>query len=174
MAAWPAGRHDPVDAIIGQWGRERPEMDVSALAVFGRLHRGFLRYQALLAEVFERHEINMAAFDVLATLLRSGEPYRKTAGELADISLVSTGGITQRLDRLEKSGLVARERDPEDRRVIYARLTAKGIEVTSSVAEEHFANELRMLDGLTEAERRQLARLLQKLERSLQAAEDGA
>lgn len=164
------GRPDAVDAIIEQWRAERPEMDVSALAVFGRLHRGFLRYQGHLADLFDRHGITMSAFDVLATLLRSGPPYRVTAGELAGISLVSTGGITQRLDRLENAGLVTRERDPDDRRVVYACLTEKGLEVTRAVADDHFANELRMLAGLTGAERQQLARLLGKLERSLDAA----
>lgn len=172
MAPLP-GRPDPVEAILAQWGRERPDVDVSALAVFGRLHRGFLRYQTLLGEVFEAHGITMAAFDVLATLLRSGPPYRRTAGELANVSLVSTGGITQRLDRLEAMGLVTRERDPQDRRVVYACLTDKGVAVTNTVVEDHFANELRMLSGLTEAERRQLAKLLAKLERSLEAADGG-
>lgn len=173
MAGKP-GERDQVDAIIEQWGRERPGMDVSALAVFGRLHRGYLLYQTLLAEVFERHGIGMAAFDVLATLLRSGPPYRRTAGELAEISLVSTGGITQRLDRLEAAGLVVRERDPEDRRVVYACLTDKGRELTIAVTEDHFANELRMLSGLSEPEHRQLAKLLRKLERSLREAERGS
>ncbi|MFC9977289.1 MarR family winged helix-turn-helix transcriptional regulator [Spirillospora sp. NPDC127200] len=171
MARRPIDRSDTVDLIIEQWRRERPDVDVSGLAVFGRLHRGFLRYTALLAEVFERHGINMAAFDVLATLLRSGPPYRRTAGELAEISLVSTGGVTLRLDRLEKAGLITRERDPQDRRVVHARLTDEGLELTNAVVAEHFANEQRMLAGLSEAERRQLARLLGKLERSLEQAE---
>jgi len=171
MARRPIDRSDTVDLISEQWRRERPDVDVSGLAVFGRLHRGFLRYTALLAEVFERHGINMAAFDVLATLLRSGPPYRRTAGELAEISLVSTGGVTLRLDRLEKAGLITRERDPQDRRVVHARLTDEGLELTNAVVAEHFANEQRMLAGLTETERRQLARLLGKLERSLEQAE---
>jgi DNA-binding MarR family transcriptional regulator len=157
--------------IIDQWHRERPDVDVSALAVFGRLHRGYQRYTMLLTEVFERHGITMAAFDVLATLRRTGPPYRRTAGELAGISLVSTGGVTLRLDRLEKAGLITRERDAEDRRVVHAQLTALGMEVTDRVVEDHFANERRMLSGLTETERKQLARLLGKLERSLEAAE---
>ncbi|MFB4319500.1 MarR family winged helix-turn-helix transcriptional regulator [Actinomadura sp. 21ATH] len=171
MARKAADRADTVDLIIEQWQRERPDVDVSGLAVFGRMHRGFLRYSMLLGEVFDRHGINMAAFDVLATLLRSGPPYRKTAGELAGISLVSTGGVTLRLDRLEKAGLVVRERDPDDRRVVYARLTERGLELTNAVVSDHFANERRMLAGLSETEQRQLARLLSRLERSLETAE---
>ncbi len=174
MSRKATGRPDAVDMILEQWQRERPDMDVSPLAVFGRLHRSYLRYTALLNEVFERHDLNMAAFDVLATLRRSGPPYRRTAGELAAISLVSTGGVTLRLDRLEKAGLIIRERDPEDRRVVYARLTDHGMNVTDRVVEEHFANERRMRAGLSETERRQLARLLAKLEHSLEVVETAA
>lgn len=162
---------DPVDVIISQWEREIPGMDVSALAVFGRLHRGYVRYAALLSDVFEKHGINMASFDVLAALRRSGPPYRRTAGELAGIGLITTGGLTLRLDRLEQAGLITRERDTADRRVVYAQLTDAGLTLTGQVAQEHFANELRMLSGLSKSERAQLAGLLAKLENSLIDAE---
>lgn len=161
---------DPVDVIISQWEREIPGMDVSALAVFGRLHRSYLRYASQLAGVFDSHGINMASFDVLAALRRSGPPYRRTAGELAGIGLVTTGGLTLRLDRLEEAGLITRERDTADRRVVHAQLTQAGLELTDQVAQEHFANELDMLAGLSKPERAQLADLLAKLERSLLAA----
>lgn len=141
------------------------------MEVLGRLHRSFLRYQGLLSELFECFDLNMASFDVLAALRRSGPPYRQTAGQLADIALVTTGGITLRLDRLEKSGLVTRERDAQDRRVVYACLTERGAEVADVVAVAHFANEERMLSELSAPERRTLARLLSKLERSLETAE---
>ncbi|GAA4089163.1 MULTISPECIES: MarR family winged helix-turn-helix transcriptional regulator [Actinomadura] len=173
MARRSVDRPDTVDLIIEQWRRERPDVDVSGLAVFGRLHRGFLRYHALIDEVFDRYGLNMAAFDVLTALRRSGPPYRKTAGELAAISLLSTGGITLRLDRLEKAGLVVRERDPDDRRVVHARLTDEGLAVIDRAVADHFANERRMLAGLSETEQRQLARLLSRLERSLEVAELG-
>jgi DNA-binding MarR family transcriptional regulator len=164
-------KRDPVDVIISQWEREMPDMDVSALAVFGRLHRCYARYADLLGEIFDKHGINMASFDVLAALRRSGPPYRRTAGELAGIGLITTGGLTLRLDRLEQAGLVIRERDSDDRRVVYAQMTEAGIELTNRVAREHFANELHMLSGLSKSERAQLADLLAKLERSLLHAE---
>lgn len=172
MAARTTPALDPVDVIISQWEHEIPDMDVSALAVFGRLHRGYARYAAQLSEVFEKHGINMASFDVLAALRRSGPSYRRTAGELAGIGLITTGGLTLRLDRLEQAGLITRERDTEDRRVVYAQLTEAGLELTNQVARDHFANELDMLSGLSKAERAQLAGLLSKLERSLIAAEN--
>jgi len=164
-------KRDQVDVIISQWEREITGMDVSALAVFGRLHRCYARYAALLGEIFDKHGINMASFDVLAALRRSGPPYRRTAGELASIGLITTGGLTLRLDRLEQAGLIIRERDTDDRRVVYAQLTEAGLELTNRVAREHFANELHMLSGLSKSERAQLSDLLAKLERSLLNAE---
>lgn len=164
---------DQLERMIAQWERELPGLDVSPLAVFGRLHRGYLRYAALLAEVFDKYGINMASFDVLAALRRSGPPYRRTAGDLASTGLITSGGLTLRLDRLENAGLIVRERDAADRRVVYAQLTAEGLELTDRAAKEHFANEERMLSGLTAADRRQLAALLAKLERSLLEAGKG-
>jgi len=161
---------DPVDVIASQWRRERPDIDVSALAVFGRLHRTYLRYAALIGEVFDSHEINMASFDVLAALRRSGPPFRRTAGDLASTGLVTTGGLTLRLDRLEAAGLITRERDTADRRVVYAQLTEAGLALIDQVAVEHFDNEMRMLAGLSDTERRQLAALLGRLDHALQRA----
>jgi DNA-binding MarR family transcriptional regulator len=170
MTTRSPGRPDAVDLILEQWKRELPSVDATPMEVFGRLHRSFIRYQSLIADLFDRYGLNMAAFDVLAALRRAGPPYQRTAGELAETSLVTTGGITQRLDRLEKAGLVTRERDAHDRRVVYARLTGKGLEVINTVAAAHFANENQMLAGLTGAERRQLGRLLRKLEHSFELA----
>lgn len=162
---------DAVDLIIEQWRHTRPDVDASAMGVFGRLHRGFYRYQDQIAAVFERHGINMAAFDVLSALRRNGEPYQLPAGKLAEQTLVTTGGITLRVDRLESSGLVRRDRDPNDGRVVYVTLTDEGMEVIDAVVEDHFHNEQRMLIGLTTSEQQQLAELLSKLERSLEFAE---
>ncbi|MFD8689734.1 MarR family winged helix-turn-helix transcriptional regulator [Streptomyces sp. NPDC059651] len=171
MTRRASGRPDAVDLILEQWKRELPALDASPMEVLGRLHRSFLRYQGLLSDLFECFDLNMAAFDVLAALRRSGPPYRQTAGQLADIALVTTGGITLRLDRLEKAGLVTRERDEADRRIVYARLTERGTEIADVVAVAHFANEERMLAELSGAERHRLGLLLGKLERSLETAE---
>lgn len=158
-----------VDLILDQWARQLPDLDASPLAVLGRLHRNYLRYQAQLGELFEEYGINMAAFDVLAALRRSGPPFQQTIGDLAGVTMVTSGGITQRVDRLEAMGLVERVRDATDRRVVYVTLTDKGIETVDRAAYAHFSNEKRMLSGLTETEQRQLARLLKQLERSLES-----
>lgn len=91
MTQRPVPDRDAVDDIVDQWAHQWPELDVSPLKVLGRLHRSYLRYQASLAVVFEEHGINMASFDVLAALRRSGPPYRMTSGQLAESALVTTG-----------------------------------------------------------------------------------
>src|ERR1700761_7118541 len=96
MTCEAADSQDAVDVIIAQWQRELPGLDVSALAVFGRLHRSYLLYAARLTEIFSRYGINPASFDVRAALRRSGPPYRATAGRLARTGLITTGGVTQR------------------------------------------------------------------------------
>ncbi|BDH56753.1 MarR family transcriptional regulator [Tsukamurella sp. PLM1] len=161
---------DTVDFAIAQWGRNWPGLDVSPLGVLGRLHRTYLLYSQQLNDVFEKHGINLASFDVLATLRRSGPPYQMASRELALASLVSTGGVTLRVDRLEAAGLVERERDRDDRRVVYVRLTDAGLEKIHTVAREHFANEARLLEGLSAEERSSLGELLSTLERSIVSA----
>jgi DNA-binding MarR family transcriptional regulator len=162
---------DAVDAIVEQWRQERPDLDPSPIALFGRVHRVYLRYQTVLTKTFERYDLNSASFDVLAALRRSGAPYRKTGTQLAAGSLLSSAGVTFRLDRLEAAGLIERVRDSEDRRVVHSALTDKGLEVINRTIEAHLEAEAALLHGLSEREREQLARLLGKLERSIMESE---
>jgi DNA-binding MarR family transcriptional regulator len=171
MAKRTRPRLDAVDLMLAEWRREAPGIDAAPLAVFGRLHRAFDGYQTQLNRVFGRYDINISAFGILAALRRVGEPYRRTAGDLADANLLTTGGITQRVDKLEAAGLVYRDRDPDDRRIVYIGLTGQGLALTDKVAGVHFANEDRMLAGLTKTERAQLAQLLSRLEHSIALAE---
>jgi DNA-binding MarR family transcriptional regulator len=158
---------DVVDAIIAQWNREAPELPVDNIAILGRLHRCNSRYQALLTEEVNAHGLGAAGFDVLAALRRSGPDFRRTSGQLATVGLISTGGLTQRIDRLEHDGFVERQRDPDDRRVVYVQLTERGRELVDSILTSHFEEQERMVGFLSAAERRQLARLLAVLEASL-------
>lgn len=174
MARRGTPQPDAVDLMLEQWRRERPDVDTSPLGVFGRLHRSFNRYQNQLTKLFDSYDLSMAGFGLLAALRRLGAPYRCTAGQLADTILLSTGGITQRVDKLETAGLVRRDRDPVDRRVVYVELTDKGLALIDEVAAAHFANEARMLSGLTQSEQAQLAKLLSRLEHSLDLAEMSA
>ncbi|RRO20023.1 MarR family transcriptional regulator [Saccharopolyspora rhizosphaerae] len=156
--------------MLEEWRREVPDVDASGMAVFGRLHRAYHRYQDQLNRIFQSFDLTMASFSILASLRRAGPPYRRTAGELADAALVTTGGITQRVDKLEAAGLVRRDRDPHDRRTVHVQLTEEGLSFTDEVTAAHFANERDMLTGLTETERDRLADLLSRLESSLDHA----
>jgi DNA-binding MarR family transcriptional regulator len=159
---------DAVDEIVGQWAKVRPELDVSAVEVFGRLHRSFLLYRFAMGSRFAELGTTEPGFDVLAALRRSGPDHRLSAGELARQTLVTTGGLTLRVKRLEEEGYVRRERDPGDNRMVHVELTDAGLELVDRAADAHFANLSRMLEKLTAAERKDLARLLGRLDESLQ------
>lgn len=161
---------DAVDHILAEWRSESPGLDVSASAVFGRLHRCSVLYRASVSRIVEEHGINLAAFDVLTGLRRAGAPYRRTIGEIAESALVSPSGVTQRADRLEQAGLIVRERIDQDRRIVHLRLTESGLDLVDRVANAHFPRENELLGEMEPGERAALARLLGTLEKSLSAA----
>lgn len=156
-------RTDAVDRITEQWRRERPDLDPSPMGIVGRITRISVLAQRELERVFSRHGVTGADFDVLATLRRAGAPYRLTPGALSRSTMVTSGGMTKRLDRLEAGGLIRREPDPDDRRGKLIALTAAGRALVDEVVEAHLANEERLLGGLSAAERRELASLLRTL-----------
>lgn len=155
--------NDYVDELISQWGIEKPDLDASALHIFGRLHRLYLMYHNAISETFGEYGINPAGFDVLSTLKRSGGDHTLTPSQLAEFSLVTSGGISLRLNRLEDAGLVERIREKSDRRSVHVRLTPAGHDLISRVAEIHFAREKEMLAGLSPTEVEMLSELLRKL-----------
>jgi len=157
---------DGVDVIVSHWAVARPELDVSGLKVFGRLHRSFLVYKNRIAETFEKHDITDSGFDVLACLRRAVPDHRLTAGELAEQTLVTTGGLSLRVKRLEESGLVTRSKDAADARVVYVELTQAGTALVDSVADEHFRKLNTMLGDMSEDDIATLATLLGRLEQS--------
>lgn len=162
------GYRDEVDEIIDQWGLQRPDVNAGPIGIFGRIARLTIAQREVLRAVHERHGLTLASFDVLANLRRSGAPHRKTAGELAESSLLTSGGITFRLDKMEADGLIRRTRSQEDRRVVYAELTELGLAKIDEVFADHIAAEQRMLDLLDEDEQAQLAALLRKLGASIE------
>lgn len=157
---------DPVDHIISSWGEVSPDLDVSPMQVFGRLHRAYLLYRQEITALFDEMGTSTSGFEVLAALRRQPE-FRAAAGDLAHSTLVTTGGLTLRVRRLEAEGLVTRTRDTRDNRVVYVELTAKGKDLVDRVAEHHFANLGRLLGHLSERERATLAGGLNKLEQSM-------
>jgi len=149
-----------VTRIQAEWARERPDVDVSPQGVIGRLHRlaGHLTEQ--LCVVYRRFGLGEGEFDVLAALRRAGHPFERAPGELAQFTMVTTGAMTKRLDRLERDGLVTRRRSTADGRARVVALTKAGRELIDQAFAEHMANERRLLGELTPDEAAQLETLL--------------
>jgi DNA-binding MarR family transcriptional regulator len=156
-------KRDAVDEITAQWRRERPDLDPAPMGVIGRISRIAALAQRELDRVFAEYGLAGGDFDVLATLRRAGAPYRLTPGELSRSTMVTTGGMTKRLDRLEARGLIRREDDPGDRRGKLIALTDEGRSRIDRAVEGHLRNEERLLAGLPASKRNQLAGLLREL-----------
>jgi len=172
MANGITDQDDVVEEAAAQWRRERPDLDPGPVAIFGRIARIFSLQRAAQSEIHGRYGVSHASFDMLANLRRSGAPHRKTASSLAKSSMLSSGGITFRIDALERSGLIQRIRDIEDRRVVFAELTPKGLELIDDVIAHHFGRLDALLGCLSAEEREQLASLLRRLEVSMRKAMD--
>ena len=160
---------DGVDLILEQWQRERPDLDSSAIGVVGRISRLARELEQRLEPVYREHGLEPGWHDVLATLRRTGPPYRLRPSEFSSALMLTSSGTTKRLDRLEQAGLITRAPDPDDRRGTLIALTDKGRERIDAVTEAHLANEHRLLAALTAAERDELAALLRKLQLGLPA-----
>jgi DNA-binding MarR family transcriptional regulator len=158
---------DAVDALTAQWRRERPDVDVWPMEVVGRVSRLSRLLERELRDLFAAHGLESFEFDVLATLRRSGSPYELTAGALLKAAMVTSGAITNRIDKLETKGLVQRVRDSGDRRTVRIRLTERGLELIDDLLAKHVANEARLLSGLGPADRDHLIVLLRGLLESL-------
>ncbi|MFH8370592.1 MarR family winged helix-turn-helix transcriptional regulator [Streptomyces sp. NPDC018031] len=154
---------DAVAAVLEQWRRERPDVDFWPIGVVGRIMRISRMWDKEIKDFLAGHDLEPGEFDVLATLRRSGSPYELTAGAFLKTSLVTTGAITLRVDRMRDKGLVTRDRDENDRRSVKIRLTDRGLEVIDRVLPLHVANEARLLQALDPDERRHLAATLTTL-----------
>lgn len=163
----PGQPPDHVDRVLAQWADQRPDLDVSPMAVFGRLSRASRLASAEMARTFARHGLDGPSFDMLATLRRGGPPYRLTPAELMRASMVTSGAISQRLDRLEGRGLVTREKGTADARNVLVGLTDLGRELVDAALPDHVATEERLLAPLTAAQRAALEDGLRALLRSL-------
>ena len=147
-----------------QWQRELPQLDTRAMQVVGQLGTvAQLMARDWLNPLFAEHGLQPGEFDVLATLRRSGTPYALTPTALYEAAMLSSGGMTNRIDRLETAGLIERQKHPTDRRGVLVELTSQGKELIDKLVLLHVANEQRMLAPLTAREQTQLGQLLAKL-----------
>ena len=154
---------DQVDEIVAQWNRERPDVDVAGMAIIGRLARIEKVIRPRLNEVFAQHDLESWEFDVLATLLRNGPPYQLTPGQLLDSMMITSGAMTNRIDRLEQRGLVTRAKSPTDGRQVLVSLTPKGMRRVDAALVDHAENEREILSGLEPQQFQQLVDLLRIL-----------
>jgi DNA-binding MarR family transcriptional regulator len=165
---------DAVDRIIAQWAVERPELETDGKHVTGRVIRLASIFQQHFSEsyreAFEPHGLNETDFGVLSPLRRAGEPYELTPTELARHRMITSGGMTAAIDRLERKGLIERRPNPADRRGSLVRLTGEGKAVIDRAMELHAETELRLIAPLDEEDRRQLTRILRQLLRATDRA----
>ena len=161
-------QNDAVDAIAEQWRRERPDLDLEAMVIIGRLGRMHVLAERAIEAVFGAHGLQRGEFDVLAALRRSGDPFELTPSVLADTLMLSRAGMTGRLDRLESAGLVRRIADAADRRAVRVALTPDGRRRVDEVVAAHTENETQLLAALSDHDRGELDRIARILLRSLE------
>nr|WP_279433057.1 MarR family transcriptional regulator [Actinomadura bangladeshensis] len=158
---------DAVDLVLEQWARARPDLDASPMRVLGRLSRLTRIAERELKNLFSEFGLERGEFDVLATLRRAGAPGGMTAGALARSSMVTSGAVTNRLDRLVAKGYVTRELDPGNRRTVIVALTPAGRDLIDRAVAAHLDNERRILAALDEQQQDDLAATLRTLLLSL-------
>ena len=159
----PKAEEDAVDVIVDQWRRERPDLDPTAKEITGRIVRLASLFQQAYSGTFEPLGLNDGDYGVLAPLRRAGAANQLTPTELAKHRMMTSGGMTAALDRLERKGLVTRVPNPDDRRGSLVRLTDAGRDVIDEAMTQHVLTEQRLVSSLDEQEQEQLRLLLRKL-----------
>lgn len=163
---------DSLDRIVEQWRTERPDLNPAPMATLGRVARLYAISSRRLDAVFARHGLQSGDFDVLASLRRAGEPHRLAPTELARQLMLSKAGMTARVDRLEREGLISRHSGESDGRRRSVQLTGDGLALVDEVVVDHLAAENELLAGLSGSQRTQLDGLLRTLLGSLEAGEN--
>jgi DNA-binding MarR family transcriptional regulator len=154
---------DEVDELVAQWEAERPDLDVEPLRVMSRLSRLARHLDRARTAAFTAHGLQSWGFDVLSALRRQGPPYQLTPGALLRATLVTSGTMTNRIDRLAEAGLVSRHPDPQDKRGVLVSLTDRGRAVVDAALQDLLRNERELLTALDDGQRHELAALLRIL-----------
>lgn len=154
---------DEVDRLVAAWRKERPELDTEPLHVLSRVSRLARHLDRARRAVFAAHDMESWEFDVLTALRRAGPPYELSPGRLLRATLVTSGTMTNRIDRLESAGLVRRSPDPQDKRGVLVRLTDAGRTHVDAAFDDLVDRERDLLASLTDDDRRTLAGLLRSL-----------
>ncbi len=161
-------QEDPVDKILEQWGRERPDLDVTPMGIIGRISRVEQLIDEQMKAVCSKFNLERWGFDVLASLRRAGKPYQLTPTQLYNSLMLTSGAMTNRVDRLEAAGLVERLHDPADRRGVLVSLTKDGLKLIDRAVTTHMEVEETMLSSFSFSDRKKFAELLRTLSQDLE------
>jgi DNA-binding MarR family transcriptional regulator len=154
---------DEVDRLIEAWRRERPDLDVAPMEVLSRVTRLARHLDRARSQAFDTHGLESWEFDVLAALRRAGKPYQLSPGRLLKETLVTSGTMTNRVDRLTARGLVERLPDPADRRGVLVQLTDAGRDSVDAAMADLLAHERTLLGSISERDQQKIARVLREL-----------
>jgi DNA-binding MarR family transcriptional regulator len=163
MATGMPSGSDEVDEIVARWQDERPDLDVAPLQVLSRVSRLAKHLDRARRAAFAAHGLETWEFDVLSALRRQGKPYQLSPGALLRATLVTSGTMTNRIDRLETAGLVSRRPDSRDKRGVLVELTPAGLRTVDAAFSDLLVRERELLTGLSAAQQQQLAGLLRIL-----------
>lgn len=153
---------DAIDKVIAQWANEKPTMNTGPMAIMGRLLRIAKHLECDISALHKQHDLKMGEFDVLSTLRRSGAPHKLTPSELMNSMMLTSGAMTNRLDKLESKGLIIREHSKEDRRSVMISLTENGFVLIDVLIEEHAALQENLFSALDEKQQQQISLLLKQ------------
>lgn len=151
---------DAIDRVLAQWQSERPQLDTLPMGIMGRMMRLIKHLETAVGELHKQHGLKMGEFDVLATLLRAGAPHQLTPSELLASMMLTSGAMTNRLDKLEQKGLVTRVHSTADRRSIEVKLSDQGLDLINTLLEEHVNIQHQLMATLTTEQQQALTALL--------------
>ena len=150
---------EDIDRVVAQWGKQKPHLDTEPMAVLGRFLRLQKHIEAEISACHKQFDLTMGEFDVLATLRRNGKPYTLTPSALLSSMMLTSGAMTNRLDKLESKGLIARVHSTEDRRSVSVALTNKGLAIIDEAIEEHVSIQHQLVASLSDTELPELNQL---------------
>ncbi|MBT9243513.1 MarR family winged helix-turn-helix transcriptional regulator [Vibrio splendidus] len=151
---------DAIDRVVEQWAKEKPELETEPMAMMGRIMRIAKYMETQVAELHKKYDMKLGEFDVLATLRRSGKPYRLTPSELIGSMMLTSGAMTNRLDKLEAKGLISREHSKEDRRSVSVQLTKDGLVLIDQMMTEHVETQKKLVKSLSTSQKKNTNQLL--------------
>ncbi|OEE20047.1 transcriptional regulator [Vibrio cyclitrophicus ZF205] len=151
---------DAIDRVVEQWAKEKPELETEPMAMMGRIMRIAKYMETQVAELHKKYDMKLGEFDVLATLRRSGKPYRLTPSELIGSMMLTSGAMTNRLDKLEAKELISREHSKEDRRSVSVQLTKDGLILIDQMMTEHVETQKKLVKSLSASQKKNTNQLL--------------